>query len=143
MKVSSMQMRNFALWALIIALFLVMFSMSQNSLNQTDENLIKYHELVSHVEAGDIKTMTIDRHSEKIVGEFSDGKKFKTNGPVYEDLVKVMNTKNIPYSFKEIKQNSVLASILINVLPIPLHPSLLDIHKTDSMPPDNYDNPYY
>ena len=115
-----MQMRNIGLWAVILLMFLVVISVSQNSLKPAESNLIKTHELINAVDNGEIESMLIDRQSEKITGKLKGGKTFVANGILYEGLLDKLDENNIPYDIKERKETSFLTALLINVLPFVL-----------------------
>ena len=77
-------MRNFAVWALIITLFLVMISVSQNSLQASSvPTEYTYSELTTKAAAGEIQSATIDDTEGKITGETTEDKPFEVNGPIY------------------------------------------------------------
>jgi len=116
-KDNQMQMRNFALWALIIAMFVMMISVSQNSLQPAKTDEITYSEFKDAVEANKIKTVNVDRRLAVIAGETTDGTKYKTFAMEDENLVDELREHDVEISVKEIKENSLLATILINVLP--------------------------
>jgi len=116
-KDNQMQMRNFALWALIIAMFVMMISVSQNSLQPVKSDEITYSDFKDQVEAGTIKTVNVDRRLGVITGETTGDDKYKTFAMEDENLVDELREHNVEISVKEIKENSLLATILINVLP--------------------------
>ena len=113
--------RNFAVWALIITLFLVMTTLSQGSLQSTSApTSYTYSELVEKTEAGEIKSALIADTDGKITGETTEGKAFEVNGPIYqsEKIVEVFEAQNVAYDFKEVKRASTLMTILFNALPL-------------------------
>ena len=114
-------MRNFAVWALIITLFLVMISVSQNSLQASSvPTEYTYSELTTKAAAGEIQSATIDDTEGKITGETTEDKPFEVNGPIYqsEKTIEMFQENNVPFAFKEVKRTSTLMAVLINALPL-------------------------
>jgi len=114
-------MRNFAVWALIITLFLVMISVSQNSLQASSiPTEYTYSELTKKAAAGEIQSATIDDTEGKITGETTEDKPFEVNGPIYqsEKTIEMFQENNVPFAFKEVKRTSTLMAVLINALPL-------------------------
>ncbi|MBL4869630.1 MAG: ATP-dependent zinc metalloprotease FtsH [Robiginitomaculum sp.] len=112
-----MQMRNIGLWAVILLMFLVVISVSQNSLKPAESNVVKTYELIEAIEAGEIGSMLIDAHNDKITGKFNNGKPFEANGVIYEGLLDKLDEKNVAYDIKPRKQTSLLTTLLVNFLP--------------------------
>ncbi|HHL43139.1 MAG TPA: ATP-dependent metallopeptidase FtsH/Yme1/Tma family protein [Hellea balneolensis] len=112
-----MQMRNFALWALIITMFLVMISLSQNSFKNAQSSEISFSAFMSDVNADKVKSVEVDRELGVIVGKRTDGSEFKTNAIGYDDFVTDLMAHNVEIKAKAVRQNSLLVSVLVNVLP--------------------------
>ena len=130
-KDNQMQMRNFALWALIIAMFVMMISVSQNSLQPAKSEEVPLSVFLDSVESNQIKSVdvqVIDFKTTEIVGETQDGKTIKTLA-IGEDgeLVEELRSHNVEVSVIEAKGNSLLANILLNILPFILFLSLIHI----------------
>ncbi len=112
-------MRNMAMWALVITMFIVMISMSQNSFQAPSETPMKYSELVDKVEAGQIKMAEIDSDQGYVSGETMDGKKFKVNSGRYnEEPQKLFEANDVVFDHVEPKTTSPLMAILFNALPL-------------------------
>jgi len=114
-------MRNFAVWALIITLFLVMISVSQNSLQASSvPTEYTYSELSTKAAAGEIQSATIDDSEGKITGKTTEDKPFEVNGPQYQsdNTIEMFQENNVPFAFKEVKRTSTLMAVLINALPL-------------------------
>ena len=119
-KDNQMQMRNFALWALIIAMFVMMISVSQNSLQPAESDEISYSVFLDAVESGQIKTSNINTENDTVTGEKSTGEKYTTNypGPLLpDDLTDILRANEVAIDVKEVKQTSLLATVLLNILP--------------------------
>ncbi len=114
-----MSMRNLAMWALIVTMFLVMISVSQNSLQPVQNSEMSYSELTQQVKNGTIVKAEIDSDSGLIVGTLSDGKAFKAIGARYSDKpAELFEENDVPYAFKELKRASPLVNILGSLIPM-------------------------
>ena len=112
-------MRNMAMWALVITMFIVMISVSQNSFQATTETQMKYSELVDKVEAGQIKIAEIDSDLGFVSGETQDGVKFKVNSGRYnEEPQKLFEANDVEFGHVNVKSTSPLMAILFNALPL-------------------------
>ena len=112
-----MQMRNFALWALILAMFLVMISVSQNSLKPADNNDITTSEFIVAAKAGNIKEVHIDDGKGIASGELNDGSKFVADFSWSEHYQEKFDEWGVPYDEDPRKQTSLLVSFLFNIVP--------------------------
>ncbi len=115
-----MQMRNIGLWAVILLMFLVVISVSQNSLKPSQDDTIQTYELINAIDTGNIDTMLIDVQGDKITGKLKSGKKFVANGVIYEGLLDKLDENEVRYNIKERKQTSFITALLVNVLPFVL-----------------------
>ncbi len=115
----NISMRNLAIWALIVTMFFVMISMSQNSLQPTTNNVMTYSELSKEVKGGAIISAEIDSDSGVIVGKMSNGDPFRVVGARYSDKpAELFEESNVPYAFKELKRTSPLINILGSLIPM-------------------------
>ena len=112
-----MQMRNFALWAIIIVMFMVMITVSQNAMKPTAPEAMTTSEFMSAVEAGNIDDFKVDVQSDTITGKTTDGKTFTSNVPITGELLQKFDELNVTYDTNPIKQTSLLAQFLFTVLP--------------------------
>ena len=112
-----MQMKNFALWAIIISMFLIMLSLSQKTMRPVADTEMTTSEFMDKVESGALKDFSINIETNTITGETKDGKAFKAVVPVSTYLLEKLDKLEVSYDTKEAKTNSALATILINVLP--------------------------
>jgi len=114
-------MRNFAVWALIVTLFLVMISVSQTSLQPgSTPTEYTYSELSQKAATGEIQEATISDADGKITGKTTEDKPFEVNGPVYQSdkTIEMFQANNVPFAFEEVKRTSTLMAVLINALPL-------------------------
>jgi len=112
-----MQMRNFALWALVITLFMIMISVSQNSMNPAKSDAMTSSEFMVAAETGKIKESHVDLDNYTITGKTTDDKDFKANVAFTGELQNKFEEWNVPYDTNPIKKNSLLVSVLVNFLP--------------------------
>ena len=113
--------RNFAVWALILTLFLVMITVSQNTLSPANTPIeYTYSEMGDKVKSGEIAEAQISDDEGKIVGKTSEGKAFTANAPRYQSdkTIELFEENKVPFEFTEAKQTSALMSVLINMLPL-------------------------
>jgi len=115
----NMNMRNFAMWALVITMFFVMITVSQSSFQAPNETEIKYSELVTKVEAGEVKEASIDSDNGYVTGETNEGAKFKVNSGRYnEEPQKLFEANDVDFGHVSVKTTSPLMTILFNALPL-------------------------
>ena len=112
-----MQMRNFALWAVILALFLVMITVSQNSLKPAANNDITTSEFIVAAKAGNIKEVHIDNSKGIASGELNDGSEFVADFSWTEHYQEKFDQWGVPYDENPRKQSSLLVSFLFNIVP--------------------------
>ena len=114
-------MRNLAMWALVIAMFIMMISVSQNSFQADPKNELSYAELERKVAAGGIATAKIDEVGGIITGTTTDGTKFTTNTSRYdEDAGDIFSDAGVEYEFEKVTQPSRLMDLFIGILPLVL-----------------------
>lgn len=117
----NMNMKNIAVWALIITMFLVMLQVSSTSMKSASApSEFTYSEMVQKAKAGEIVEAKIEKSGSKITGKTSDSKSFTVNGPVYETEMtqELFEENGIAYDYDKPKETSTLATILINILPL-------------------------
>ena len=117
----NVNMKNLAVWALIIIMFLVMLQVSSTSMKAANAPTeLTYSEMVEKAESGGIAEAQIDSDGGKITGVTTDDKKFTVNAPRFESekTQELFETNNIAYDYDEVKQTSTLAAVLINILPL-------------------------
>ncbi len=89
-----MNLKNLAMWALIVLLSVGLFNMFQNpknSLNKNDQ--VTFSKFLSEVDNGRVVEVNIQGNN--INGILSDGSKFKTFSPNYPNLVEKLSEKGV------------------------------------------------
>ena len=117
----NVNMKNLAVWALIITMFLVMLQVSSTSMKSANAPTeLTYSEMVEKAKGGGISEAQIDSDGGKITGVTTDDKKFTVNAPRFESekTQELFEENNIAYDYDEVKQTSTLAAVLINILPL-------------------------
>ena len=110
--------RNFAVWVVILLLLMALFNMIQSAQNNPKASQISYSELMSQVEAGNIKGVTIA--GQQVTGEFSDGTSFNSYAPNDPTMVSKLEAKGVKISAKppEDDSNSFFNVLLTTLLPV-------------------------
>jgi len=117
----NMSMKNLAMWAMVITLFIVMLTVSSNSMPAAQSNKLTYSQMVDKAEAKEIKSAIIDISQAVVKGELNDGKSFETNiSPYMDEPQDIFETNNVPVEFKESKRPSPLVNFLASMLPMVL-----------------------
>jgi cell division protease FtsH len=86
-------LRNFALWVIIVLLLLALFSLFQNPSQRPVSNDISFSQLLAEVDNGKVREVVIQGHD--ITGTFSDGRQFQTYAPSDPSLVQRLYGKNV------------------------------------------------
>ena len=71
-------LRNFALWVIIVLLLLALFTLFQNPGQRASSQDISFSQLLSEVDAGKVRDVLIQ--GPDIHGTFTDGRSFQTGG---------------------------------------------------------------
>ncbi len=112
-------MRNLAMWALVIIMFVMMISVSQGSIQGPTENELTYSQLEEKVAAGEIASAEIDEAGGLISGETSDGEKFTANTSRIEDRAgEMFEEAGVVYDYAEVKKPNRTFDILFGLLPL-------------------------
>ena len=69
-------LRNFALWVIIVLLLLALFTLFQNPGQRASSQDIPFSQLLSDIDAGKVRDVVIQ--GPEIHGTFSDGRQFQT-----------------------------------------------------------------
>ncbi len=72
-------LRNFALWVIIVLLLLALFTLFQNPSQRTQSQEISFSQLLNEVEQGRVRDVLIQ--GPEIHGNFTDGRGFQTYAP--------------------------------------------------------------
>src|SRR5262249_21105649 len=109
-------LRNFALWVIIVLLLLALFTLFQNPGQRTQSQEISFSQLLNEVEAGRVRDVTIQ--GPEIHGNFTDGRNFQTYAPNDPTLVQRLYSKNVTITARA-QQNDVpwFVSLLLSWLP--------------------------
>ncbi len=111
--------RNLITWALIITMFLVMMTMTQNSMTASTTEKLSYSEFTAAAQAGTLTDVKIDPKTGLITGKTAEDKVFNVNGSPYNDRAEEMMTEaKVAFDYKEIKEQSLLSSFLFSMLPL-------------------------
>ena len=112
--------RNMAIWGLILAMFLVMMSVGQNGLQSaTNPNEIVYSDYVTKVQAGEVKSANIDRNAGTITGKLNSGEDYTVTVDQFQDsLVDIFEGQETIVDIEKIKKPSLLSNMLLTFLPL-------------------------
>ncbi|WAC28936.1 ATP-dependent zinc metalloprotease FtsH [Ancylobacter sp. SL191] len=108
--------RNFALWVIIVLLLLALFSLFQNPAQRQAANDISFSQLLNEVDQGRVRDVVIQ--GPEISGAFTDGRTFQTYSPNDPSLIQRLYGKGVSITAKPL-QDSVpwFVSLLISWLP--------------------------
>ena len=109
-------LRNFALWVIIVLLLLALFTLFQNPGQRTTSTDISFSQLLNEVEQGRVHDVVIQ--GPEIHGTFGDGRTFQTYAPSDPTLVSRLYNKGVSISAKP-QQDPVpwFVSLLVSWLP--------------------------
>jgi len=111
--------RNFIVWGIVIALLLAMIAASNSPMTAQPDGELTYSVLEEKVQSGEVASANIDVDRGVITGTLTNGEKYRTNiGPINLDSDAIFEGTDIPYEYEQQKQQSVLGSMLIGLLPI-------------------------
>jgi cell division protease FtsH len=109
--------KNFALWVIIALLLVALFNLFQSPVQQTSSTEINFSRLLSEVDGGNIRDVTIA--GENITGHYTDGRSFRTYAPADPSLVNRLYDKGVSITAKPADDNvpSILG-ILVSWFPM-------------------------
>jgi cell division protease FtsH len=111
--------RNFIVWGIVVALLLAMIAASNSPMTAQSDNELTYSVLEEKVQSGEVASANIDVDRGVITGTLTNGEEYRTNiGPFNLDSDAIFEGTDIPYEFEEQRQQSVLGSMLVGLLPI-------------------------
>src|SRR6202142_3288842 len=84
-------LRNFALWVIIVLLLLALFTLFQNPGQHTTSQDISFSQLLNDVDQGRVRDVLIQ--GPEIHGTYSDGRTFQTYAPGDPTLVQRLYNK--------------------------------------------------
>ena len=109
--------RNFALWVIIFLLVVALVLLFQNPGQRSQTQDITFSQLLSEVDAGRVREVTIA--GAEISGHYSDSRAFSTYAPNDPSLVQNLYKKNVQITAKPPSDgNSWLVTLLVNGLPL-------------------------
>src|ERR1700757_467973 len=109
-------LRNFALWVIIVLLLLALFTLFQNPGQRTTSQDISFSQLLNEVDQGRVRDVLIQ--GPEIHGNFTDGRPFNTYAPNDPTLIQRLYGKGVSITARA-QQNDVpwFVSLLISWLP--------------------------
>ena len=109
-------LRNFALWIIIVLLLLALFTVLQNPGQRTQSTEISFSQLLSEVDKERVKEVVIQ--GPEIHGTFTDGRQFQTYSPNDPSLIQRLYNKGVAITARPL-QNDVpwFLQLLISWLP--------------------------
>src|ERR1700737_250017 len=89
-------LRNFALWVIIVLLLLALFTLFQNPGQRASSQDISFSQLLSEVDQGKVRDVVIQ--GPEIHGTFTDGRSFQTYAPNDPSLVQRLYGKGVSFT---------------------------------------------
>ena len=109
-------LRNFAVWVVIVLLLLALFSLFQSPTQKAPANDISFSQLLNEVEAGRVRDVLIQ--GSDITGQFTDGRQFQTYAPNDPTLIERLYGKNVSITARpQTEQVPWFVSLLVSWLP--------------------------
>ncbi len=110
-------LRNFALWVIIILLVVALVMLFQNPGQRAPTQDISFSQLLNEVDQGHVREVTISGN--EITGHFTDNRAFATYAPNDPTLVQSLYKKNVSITAKPPSEgNNWLLTLLVNGLPL-------------------------
>src|SRR3569623_1459569 len=109
-------LRNFALWVIIVLLLLALFTLFQNPSQRTSAQDISFSQLLSEVDQGRVRDVVIQ--GPEIRGTFANGTSFQTYAPSDPGLVQKLYSKGVSITARPLTDNVPwFVSLLVSWLP--------------------------
>ncbi len=109
-------LRNFALWVIIVLLLLALFTLFQNPGQRTNSQEVSFSQLLSEVDQGRVRDVVIQ--GPEIHGTFSNGTSFQTYAPSDPGLVQKLYSKGVSITARPPSDNVPwFVSLLVSWLP--------------------------
>src|SRR5512139_3756882 len=109
-------LRNFALWVIIVLLLLALFTLFQNPSQRTSAQDISFSQLLSEVDQGRVRDVVIQ--GPEIHGTFANGTSFQTYAPNDPGLVQKLYAKGVSITARPQSDNVPwFVSLLVSWLP--------------------------
>src|SRR5512143_212322 len=115
-RVMNANLRNFALWVIIVLLLLALFTLFQNPGQRTTAQDISFSQLLSEVDQGRVRDVVIQ--GPEIRGTFANGTSFQTYAPNDPGLVQKLYAKGVSITARPQQDNVPwFVSLLVSWLP--------------------------
>src|SRR6266481_5492712 len=109
-------LRNFALWVIIVLLLLALFTLFQNPGQRASSQDISFSQLLTEVDQGRVRDVTIQ--GPEIHGTYTDGRAFNTYAPNDNTLVQRLYGKGVQITARPPGENVPwFVSLLVSWLP--------------------------
>src|SRR5579864_8014430 len=109
-------LRNFALWVIIVLLLLALFTLFQSPGQRPASSDISFSELLNDVDSGRVRDVLIQ--GPEIHGTFTDGRTFQTYAPSDPTLIQRLYNKGVSITARPLTENVPwFVSLLISWLP--------------------------
>src|ERR1700744_5188764 len=109
-------LRNFALWVIIVLLLLALFTLFQNPGQRTTSQDVSFSQLLNEVDQGRVRDVLIQ--GPEIHGTFTDGRTFQSYAPSDPTLVQRLYNKGVSITARPQTENVPwFVSLLISWLP--------------------------
>jgi ATP-dependent Zn protease len=111
------------MWAVVITMFLVMMTMTQNSMNNKPANELGFSDMIAAAQSGDIQRANVDVSTGLVTGERADGTPFQTNSSPYAagETQAILMESGVNLDYEPVKQPSAVANLLFSLLPLVLY----------------------
>jgi cell division protease FtsH len=110
------QLRNFALWVIIVLLLLALFTLFQNPAQRSAAQEITYSQFNNEVENGRVRDVTIQ--GPEIHGNFTDGRAFQTYSPNDPTLLQRLFSRGVAVTARPAQSDIPwFVSLLVSWLP--------------------------
>src|SRR5476651_1998435 len=109
-------LRNFALWVIIVLLLLALFTLFQNPGTRTTSQDISFSQLLSEVDQGRVRDVLIQ--GPEIHGTFANGTAFQTYAPNDPSLIQRLSGKGVTITARPLSDNVPwFVSLMMSWLP--------------------------
>src|SRR5256884_545388 len=109
-------LRNFALWVIVVLLLLALFTLFQNPGTRTSAADISFSQLLTDVDQGKVRDVTIQ--GPEIHGTYTDGRGFNTYAPNDNTLVQRLYGKGVTITARPLQDNVPwFVGLLVSWLP--------------------------
>lgn len=108
--------KNIALWLLITLIMIFLFNYFNTVEHAKGRATINYSKFVELVKADKVVKVTLQ--GEEIIGELTDGKPFKSYSPQDQDLVRLLQSKNVEITAKPRDDSPWYTTLLVSWLPM-------------------------